>query len=137
MKVNLHIHSIYSDGTQWPEEIIKRASKLNLTHVALTDHDSMGGVPDFIQAAREAGIKAMAGVEIDCEASEISYNSEILGYFPAGQWSHTREFCLDRIRHRGKQDPGTPSQSTGKARAACGRLPTLPMSDLTCPAENL
>jgi predicted metal-dependent phosphoesterase TrpH len=103
MKVNLHLHSLFSDGTQWPEEIIERALKLHLTHVALTDHDSMEGVPLFLEAAREAGIKAMAGVEIDCEAPEIAYNSEVLGYFPQGDWYHTGEFCQNRIRHRNRR----------------------------------
>lgn len=103
VKVNLHLHSLYSDGTQWPEQIVDRARSLELTHVALTDHDSMEGVPDFLEAAQEAGMQAMAGVEIDCEAPEIAYNSEVLGYFPQGDWCHTGEFCKNRISHRNRR----------------------------------
>ncbi len=100
MKVNLHLHSKYSDGTQWPEEIVARARSLKLEQVALTDHDFMEGVNSFLQAATAAGIEAVAGVEIDCAAAEIDYNSEVLGYFPGGRWQRTRALCLDRIKHR-------------------------------------
>lgn len=103
MRVNLHLHSRYSDGTLWPEEIIKRAKKLALDQVALTDHDCMEGVEAFMDSARKRGIQAIPGVEIDCEAPEISYNSEILGYFPGSHWPRTRTFCLKRMAHREKR----------------------------------
>jgi len=103
MKVNLHLHSKYSDGTQWPEEIIIRASKVGLNQVALTDHDCMEGVDVFLLTAKTAGLKAISGVEIDCMAPEIKYNSEVLGYFPRGKWTHTRDFCLARMQHREKR----------------------------------
>ncbi|MCJ7589677.1 MAG: PHP domain-containing protein [Candidatus Aminicenantes bacterium] len=103
MKANLHTHSKYSDGTQWPEEIVARARKIGLHQMALTDHDCMEGVEPFIMAAQKAGIQAIAGVEIDCVAPEIKYNSEVMGYFPNGNWTHTREFCLKRIEHREKR----------------------------------
>lgn len=103
MKANLHIHSRYSDGTQWPEEIIKRAADLGLNQVALTDHDCMEGVEQFLNSARKAGLQAIAGVEIDCVAAEINYNSEVLGYFPVGKFTHTRNFCLKRMQHREKR----------------------------------
>jgi len=103
MKVNLHLHSKYSDGTLWPDEIVKRAKALGLTQVSLTDHDCMEGVEQFLNSARKAGLQAIAGVEIDCVAAEIDYNSEVLGYFPRDNFIHTREFCLKRMQHREKR----------------------------------
>lgn len=103
MKVNLHMHSKYSDGIWWPEEIIARSSSLGLNQVALTDHDCMEGVEPFLLAAKEMGIQAIVGVEIDCIAPEIKYNSEVLGYFPLGNWTHTRDFCLERMQYREKR----------------------------------
>jgi len=103
MKVNLHLHSKYSDGTLWPDEIVKRAKKLDLDQIALTDHDCMEGVEQFLNAAREAGVQTIAGVEIDCVAAEIDYNSEVLGYFPYGKYTHTHDLCLKRMQHREKR----------------------------------
>ena len=103
MKTKLHIHSRYSDGTRWPDEIIKRAAKLGLTLVALTDHDCMEGVESFLRSASQSGLQAIAGVEIDCMAAEINYNSEILGYFPGDRFFHTRNFCRKRMKHRKKR----------------------------------
>jgi hypothetical protein len=100
MKVNLHLHSRYSDGTLWPGQIIERAKKIGLDQVSLTDHDCMEGVNTFLLCARDAGMEALAGVEIDCEAEDIGYNSELLGYFPGGSWRHTREFCRKRMAFR-------------------------------------
>ena len=103
MKANLHIHSRYSDGTQWPECIVKRAKNLGLNLVALTDHDCMEGVEQFLNSARRVGLRAIAGVEIDCVASEINYDSEVLGYFPMGKYTNTRDLCLKRMQHREKR----------------------------------
>jgi len=100
MKANLHIHSKYSDGTLWPAEIVKRAKDLGLDQIALTDHDCMEGVEQFLSSSRKAGLQAIAGVEIDCVADEISYNSEVLGYFPGDQYIHTQTLCLKRMQHR-------------------------------------
>jgi predicted metal-dependent phosphoesterase TrpH len=41
MRTDLHLHSRYSDGSEWPEAIAARAAGLGLECVALTDHDSM------------------------------------------------------------------------------------------------
>ena len=103
MKTNLHLHSRYSDGTLWPDEIIQRAKNLGLNQVALTDHDGMEGVEPFMKSAAKAGLHAIAGVEIDCVAPEIDYDSEVLGYFPGARYPRTREFCRERMRHREKR----------------------------------
>lgn len=103
MKVNLHLHSRHSDGTLWPEQVVERAAKNELDQISLTDHDCMEGVDAFLHSARQAGIQAIPGVEIDCQAEEIGYNSEMLGYFPGGYWARTREFCLERMEHREKR----------------------------------
>jgi len=103
MKVNLHLHSKYSDGTLWPDEIVKRAKDLGLDQIALTDHDCMEGVKQFLREAGKAGLQAIAGVEIDCVAPEINYNSEVLGYFPEGNYTNTRNLCLERMQHREKR----------------------------------
>ena len=99
-KTNLHLHSKFSDGTLWPEEVVARGQRLGLQHMALTDHDSLEGVERFLAACGAMGITGVAAVELDCVASEIDYDSEMLGYFPAGHYHRTRTLCEQRRQTR-------------------------------------
>lgn len=83
MKANLHLHSCFSDGSSWPEEIALTASRLGLELIALTDHDTMGGTRIFMEACEASGIQAVPACEIDINDPEIDYKSELLAYFPA------------------------------------------------------
>ena len=88
LRADMHIHSRYSDGTLWPAEIIAKASK-ELQLLCLTDHDTLGGVPEFLEAASSKGILAWPGIEIDCVDPQIAYKSELLVYFPSGRYAST------------------------------------------------
>lgn len=92
MKANLHIHSRFSDGSLWPSEIAERAQSLGLELISITDHDSLGGVSELLAHASWRGIAALPGCEIDCEAMEIGYKSELLAYFPGGSYPQTEAF---------------------------------------------
>jgi predicted metal-dependent phosphoesterase TrpH len=92
MEANLHIHSRFSDGSLWPSEIAEKAQKLDLELVSVTDHDTLGGVSEFLAHAAWRGIAALPGCELDCEAGEIGYKSELLAYFPAGTYPATEAF---------------------------------------------
>ena len=61
---DLHIHSCYSDGTCTPAEIVDLAVHAGLSAVALTDHNTVAGLPSFLAAAEGKDIRAIAGVEI-------------------------------------------------------------------------
>ncbi|MCD7774480.1 MAG: PHP domain-containing protein [Clostridiales bacterium] len=50
--IDLHTHSTCSDGTFTPEEIIKKAYELGLAAVAITDHDTLSGVKEAIEAGK-------------------------------------------------------------------------------------
>ena len=76
LKADMHIHSRYSDGSLWPSEIVDRASD-GIQALCLTDHDTMGGIPEFIEAAKAAGLVAWPGVEIDCIDQKLGYKSEL------------------------------------------------------------
>ena len=75
---DLHVHTLISDGSFTPGEVINRALSANLSAVAITDHDSVEAVDE---AVREAGdkIEIIPGVELSAEmdGNEI----HILGYF--------------------------------------------------------
>ena len=66
LRCDLHTHSVFSDGTYTPTEIIAEAGKLGLI-VALTDHNTAAGLPEFMEAARERGVTAVPGVEFSTE----------------------------------------------------------------------
>lgn len=67
VRIDLHVHSSASDGTDPPAEVMRRAAVAGLDVVALTDHDTMAG----LRAAREAlppGLILVPGMELSCLA---------------------------------------------------------------------
>jgi predicted metal-dependent phosphoesterase TrpH len=78
MCVDLHIHSIYSDGTATPIQLIELARVSQLSGFALTDHDTVEGVPEVLRLGQEHGLKVLTGVEINAHHGDFSVH--ILGY---------------------------------------------------------
>ena len=70
---DLHTHSIYSDGTYTPKEIIDSAINNGLSAVALCDHNTVDGLSDFLAAANNKNIQAVAGAEfsVDYNGTEL------------------------------------------------------------------
>jgi DNA polymerase-3 subunit alpha len=62
---HLHVHTSYSflDGYNNPKECVKRAKELGMTHIAITDHNHLGGVLDFQKACEEEEISPVLGLE--------------------------------------------------------------------------
>lgn len=103
MRANLHLHSLRSDGTTSPSCVAQAAAAVGLEAAALTDHDTMGGVPEFLDAARSLGLAAWPGAEIDVVDTVSGYKGEILAYFPKGRYDATgkllfRVCALRRLR---------------------------------------
>lgn len=61
--IDLHVHSTCSDGTFPPAQLVDYAVQKNLAAFALTDHDTVEGLPDAFAAARMAGIELVSGIE--------------------------------------------------------------------------
>ena len=68
MAIDLHTHTVYSDGTLTPEELVKLAKDENLTSIAITDHDTTAGLEDAIYWGIKYGVQIVPGIElsIDC-----------------------------------------------------------------------
>ena len=66
LRCDLHTHSVFSDGTYTPRELIAEASRQNLI-IALTDHNTAAGLPELMDAAREFGVTAVPGAEFSTE----------------------------------------------------------------------
>ncbi len=62
--IDLHCHSTASDGALQPAEVVRRAAGRGVDVLALTDHDQLDGLAEAREAAREAGIRFVDGVEI-------------------------------------------------------------------------
>jgi predicted metal-dependent phosphoesterase TrpH len=62
--VDLHTHSTASDGTLAPDQVIEAAARCGLAALALTDHDTIDGVPGARVAGERLGIRVIAGVEL-------------------------------------------------------------------------
>ncbi|MGC8826447.1 MAG: PHP domain-containing protein, partial [Anaerolineae bacterium] len=81
--VDLHVHTSASDGTDAPAELVAKAKAAGLAAVGITDHDSVGGVQEALEAGRCLGIEVIAGVELSL-ANEPAYGTvemHLLGYF--------------------------------------------------------
>jgi len=78
-RVDLHTHTIASDGTCTPTENVRIAKEAGLAAVAITDHDTVAGIPEALRAAKEFGIEVVPGIEISSAAG--GQDIHVLGYF--------------------------------------------------------
>ena len=97
--IDLHIHSTFSDGSLTPEEIVNQARELKLHAVALTDHDSTGGLDRFLAACGNGnGDRALIGIPgVEISAGFDDGAMHLLGYF----FDHrdaTLQAALERVR---------------------------------------
>ncbi len=76
LRMDLHCHSSFSDGTATPNEIVRMAAKANIEILSLTDHDTLSGVPDALSAGAQQGILVLPGIEMD---NESPFELHILG----------------------------------------------------------
>ena len=63
-RIDLHTHSTASDGSCTPTEVMEAAVNAGLAAVALTDHDTMQGVPEAMEAAEKLDIECIPGIEL-------------------------------------------------------------------------
>lgn len=65
--VDLHTHSVYSDGTFTPKEIMKYGKEKGLTAIALTDHDTLEGIYEAEMWGSKYGVEVIPGIEVSTE----------------------------------------------------------------------
>ena len=88
MTADLHSHTHYSDGTTSPDEVVRLARERGVTVLAVTDHDTMEGVPEALEAGRKLGVRIIPGVEMTAHFHEQEMH--ILGYFADdGRWQES------------------------------------------------
>lgn len=79
MTGDLHTHSTCSDGTVPPERIPWLAAAAGLELVALTDHDTVAGIPAALAAAEQAGVELLPGAELS-STTAAGVRIHLLGY---------------------------------------------------------
>lgn len=102
--IDLHMHSTASDGGLPPEDVVSKASSAGLAAIALTDHDTLAGVPAAVAAGERLGIRVIAG----CEFSTLAPWGEmhVLGYFLPLDSSTVEDFlvkCREDRERRGNE----------------------------------
>jgi len=76
--IDLHCHSIFSDGSNTPEELVALAEEAGLFALALTDHDTTDGLERFMNAGKNSPVTTIYGIELSAEYGEKTLH--ILGY---------------------------------------------------------
>ncbi|MBT5927427.1 MAG: PHP domain-containing protein [Verrucomicrobia bacterium] len=83
MPADLHLHSVFSDGTFTPKEIVERACSIGLDTLALTDHDTVGGWGEMKLYCQSAEIRWVPGIELS--TSHAGREIHLLGYFSSNE----------------------------------------------------
>lgn len=99
--IDLHVHSIYSDGTLSPRELIRLAGESGVEALALCDHNTVAGVPEFLDAARDSGVEAIAGIEFSTDYGDRELH--ILGLFVQPRHYGAIEALVNEMGRRKEQ----------------------------------
>lgn len=99
-RADLHCHTTMSDGTFTPTELVEEAARRGLAAIAVTDHDSVDGIEEALQAAKGTEVYVVPGVEISTDVSDgevhilgfcINYKNEgLLGLLESQRESRMR-----------------------------------------------
>ncbi|WP_243315465.1 PHP domain-containing protein [Geothrix paludis] len=64
--IDLHCHTLHSDGTDTPERLALLGEEAGLTALCLTDHDTLGGIPEFLAMQPKVKVRLLVGTELSC-----------------------------------------------------------------------
>lgn len=78
-RVDLHMHTRYSDGLDTPAQLVEKAARQGLHSIAVTDHDAVDALPEAQQAGRQHGIDVLAGIELTVQYGDHQ-DIHVLGY---------------------------------------------------------
>ena len=74
VEVDLHLHTIFSDGTLTPAEIVRKAVNSGLKTISITDHDTTEGLADSKENANLYGVGFIPGIEIGTNINNKNLN---------------------------------------------------------------
>lgn len=101
-RIDLHTHSVYSDGTCTPDELAAEAVAAGLDAIGLTDHDTVSGWEDAQAAATAHGITIFPGIEVSTEHGRASVHMLALLVDPSADTELALEIRRAREARRGR-----------------------------------
>jgi predicted metal-dependent phosphoesterase TrpH len=105
MRADLHLHTTASDGKLTPQELVRQAVEIKLDVIAITDHDSVGGISPALEVAKSfPQLMVIPGVEINTDVPKGEVH--ILGYFinyRDPEFNHALEELRNSRYERGKK----------------------------------
>jgi len=131
-KADLHLHTTASDGTISPAEMVRHAQEAGMAMAAVTDHDTVSGVAQAVEAGERLGVRVLPGMEMTTGGSEeihllaygIDPEDPRLAAFLEGQLAERgarMQTMLDSLRKLNM--PLTLEEVTGWNRRFMGRMP--------------
>ena len=96
---DLHVHTSLSDCSEDVPQIIQRAKAVGLTHISFTDHDTTKLSGEHVRMAQNAGIRAIAGIEMSACDGESGVKAHILG-FGYTDTAHIEAIGAETLRKR-------------------------------------
>jgi predicted metal-dependent phosphoesterase TrpH len=100
IKGDLHIHSNISDCDFTLEKIVEKAKELGISHIAITDHDTILGCERAKEIGKKYGVEVIAGIEISAYDYKRDKKVHILGYGNLGE--SVKKLCEVPCRARGE-----------------------------------
>lgn len=102
MKADLHVHTDISDGSFGLEEVIDMAIKNGVTHLGITNHDTVKGLKEAVEKGKSAGMKIIPGIEISSCNPESNKKIHILGFNFDLKGINIRKVCDQTLQNRHK-----------------------------------
>jgi len=126
MKIDLHSHTHYSDGQLSPKELIDRAHNMQVDVLAITDHDTVDGIPEALayQVGQKRAMQILPGVEIS--TSWHNFDIHILGLHV----DHNNELFLQRLAEQS-------AERDRRALQISDKLAKVGINDVFTEAKNL
>lgn len=76
--IDLHTHSLKSDGSMTPTKVVREAKKAGLAAIALSDHDTVDGIAEALSEGKKIGVEVVPAIEFSVLSETETH---ILGYF--------------------------------------------------------
>ena len=99
MICDLHVHSCFSDGTDTPAQLIRQAERLGLSAIALCDHNTLAGLPSFLDAGKDSTVEAIAGIEFSTSYRDLELHILALG-LPEAAYAPIQALLTDGVRKK-------------------------------------
>lgn len=100
-KIDLHMHTSVSDGTDSPTEIIECVKNAGITFFSVTDHDAVKGCEAIVESLKDDDPRFICGTELSCRDEEGQYH--ILGYHYDPQSDSIKDLILKGHSYRMKK----------------------------------